>query len=64
MLSQARAVAGPDKCLGFLTPRLRWWGWLGGGGGCGAVFLAWIPLWGKSIFKRNSKLGQPVSSVK
>ena len=44
---------------GFSYPRLRWWGWSGGGGGCGAVFLAWIPLWGKSIFKRNSKLGQP-----
>ena len=37
---------------GFSYQRLRWWGWLGGGGGCGgAVFLAWIPLWGKSIFK-------------
>lgn len=59
MLSQARAVAGPDTCLVFLTPRMTRWGWDGSGGACGAFWQGFLCL---SL--KKSKMGQPVSSVK
>lgn len=36
MLSQARAVSDPERCLAFLSPRMRGWERRGAGGDGGA----------------------------